>query len=965
MERWKRIDALFQRALEVPAAGRDAFLEEACGGDAAVRAEVEALLEAAHSEEDFFGGLAERAGLGDSRERQAAIEGVHGEMEASGASDSRTGASEILSRLRAAFADHYEIERQLGAGGMAVVFLARDTRHDRPVAVKVMKPEALGSAGADRFLREIRIAANLQHPHLLPLHDSGEVDGLLYYVMPFVEGESLERRLARERQLPVDEAARIVLEVADGLAYAHEQGLIHRDVKPANVMLSGGHALVADFGIARAMDQASAERLTSTGLAIGTPSYMSPEQWEASGPIDGRADQYALGCMLYEMLVGEPPFTGPTPQVILARHALDEVPSIRTARATVPLGIQGVVRRAMAKVPGERYPSLEAFSEALRRALEGEIPEPTPVSGARREAGRRAPTRALGWVLAVVLALVAVAIGVQLLGPPPVVASGARTVVGYFEDNTGDPGFAQVGKIAIDRITEALLNDGTMEVVPPPTALQASRFVEARMAAGGSVDPIRALASETGSRTVVSGSYWVDGDTLVLALTVSDVGSSGGSSALGHVEGRGPAADPMQAIEAARDLVLGSFALAGDDRIEATRAPSYRSYLAFSRGLDDYIGRRFESAIPHLRAATEIDSSWVVPLVYAGLSHLNLGERARADSLVRGLERMQGLLSAYHRHWLEYLAGQLRGDRERALEAMRDAAESTPGSKAVYNLAYVALQVGRPHEALAALHSLEPDRGPMRDWFPYWYLRTVARHMVGEHREELADATSARTRYPSARFPQQLVATARIGLGDVQGARTLADSVAGLRLESDPVRPVVPGSMYHELALELEWHGHPEAAREFFDKAERAYGRWTVTYPDSAATAMHRTRMASLLHDAGRFEEALAIVEELAGRDRDELRLTAWRGILLAALDRDAEAAAIDVELAGASLEYGYGAIPLARARLHAQLGDLERAVDLLRAAFTEGLPHMAHPDNNFRAFWDEDELLALFTPRG
>ena len=962
MERWKRIDALFQRALEMPAAERDAFLEEACADDADVRAEIGALLEAAHSEDDFFGGLAARAGLGDSRERQAAIGDVHGEI-ASGTGGS-TDAAAILSRLRPALAGRYDIERELGAGGMAVVFLARDARHDRQVAVKVMKPEALGSVGAGRFLREIRIAANLQHPHLLPLHDSGEVDGLLYYVMPFVEGESLEDRLERDRQLSVEEAARITLQVADGLAHAHEQGLIHRDIKPANVMLAGGHALVADFGIARAMDQASGEKLTSTGLAIGTPSYMSPEQWEASGPIDGRADQYAVGCMLYEMLVGEPPFTGPTPQVVLARHALDEVPSIRTARPSVPRGIDGVVRRAMAKVPSERYPDLRAFSEALRRAVGGEITEPGLVPGAEADV-RRARSRAIAWSAAVALALAAVAIGERIWRPPVAVASGTRVVVGYFEDDTSDPGFSQVGKIAIDRITEALLNDGTMQVVPPPTALQASRYVEEQVATGRALDPVRALASETGSRTVVSGRYWVTRDSLVLTIAISDVGVSGPSSALETVEARGPAADPMRVIEAARGRVLSYLALAGDERVEATRAPSYGAYLEFSRGLDDYIDRRFNAAIPHLRGATALDSAFVVPLVYAGLSYLNLGERARADSLVRLLGGMEESLSVYHRHWLDYLAGQLRGDRRSALEAMRRAAENAPGSKAVYNQAYVALQVNRPREALEALLSLDPDRGPMRDWFPYWYLRTRARHMLGQYREELADARDARDRDPNARFAQQLVATAWIGLGEVDRVRVVADSVAGLRLASDPIRPVVPGSMYHELALELEWHGHEPAAREFFDKAERAYDRWEATYADSALTTDHLTRRASLLHDAGRFDEALALVSELEARSAGDVRLRGWRGILLAALDRDAEAAEIDAELAGATLEYGYGAIPLARARIHAQGGDLERAVDFLQAAFAEGLPQMAHPDNNFRAFWGAGELMALFDPEG
>ncbi len=972
MERWKRIDALFQRALDMPAPERRAFLDEACRDEPQIRAEVEALLESALSEEDFFGGLADRAGLGDSRQRQAAIEDVHEEIEASippagsgPGADRSAEAEELLSRLEPALAGRYEISRALGAGGMAVVFLARDVRHERSVALKVMKAGVVGSAGAGRFLREIRIAANLQHPHLLPLHDSGEVAGLLYYVMPYVEGESLEERLRRERQLPVGEAVRIALEVADGLAHAHERGLIHRDIKPANVMLSGGHALVADFGIARAMDEAGTEKLTSTGLAIGTPSYMSPEQWEAATSIDGRADQYALACMLYEMLVGEPPFTGPTPQVILARHALDEVPSIRTARPSVPPGIDGVIRRAMAKVPGDRYPDLGAFSEATRRAIGGEITEPSLLPGSDPGRGRRAGSRWIAWSVATVLALVAAAIGVRFMRPGAAVARDARVVVGYFVDETGDPSFAQVGKIAIDRITEGLLDNGAMDVVPPPTALQATRFVEGEVARGAAADPIRELAAETGSRMVVSGSYDVRGDSLVLAVTVSDVDGSGAPSLVDRVEGRSARGDPMEAIEAARDGVLGVFALARDDRFEATRAPTYGAYLAFSRGLDDYIDRRFAEAIPRLRQATEIDPSFVVPLVYAGLSYVNIGERARADSLVRVLEDMEGSLSAYHRHWLDYLAAQLRGHRNAALEAMREAAAEAPGSKAVYNRAYVALQVNRPQEALDALLSLDPDRGPMRGWLPYWYVRLQARHMLGGYAEELADARSVRQRRPNARYSQQLVATALIGLGDVESVRALADSVAGLRLESDPIRPVVPGSMYHELALELQWHGHEEAARAFFAKAEDAYARWEATYPDSANLTAYLTRKASLLHDAGRFEEALSLVEELERRSGGDVRLRGWRGVLLAALGRDEQALDIDDGLAGADLEGGYGEIPLARARIHARLGDLDRAIAFLQAAFDEGLPQPMHPDNNFRAFWHDQRLRALFVPAG
>src|SRR5256884_1599253 len=273
--------------------------------------------------------------------------------------------AELLARLRGALADRYAIDRELGHGGTATVYLAQDLKHGRSVAVKVLRPELAAALGAERFLREIEIAARLSHPHILPLHDSGEAAGFLYYVMPFVEGESLRDRLNREPQLPIDEAVRIAREVATALSHAHGHNLVHRDIKPENILLSGGEAVVADFGIARAIVAAGAGKLTDTGLAVGTPGYMSPEQATAQEHVDGRADTYALGCVLYEMLAGHPPFLGTTAQEVLARHTLDPVPPLRTIRRAVPPAVEHAVFKALAKSPADRVPSAAAFSQAL------------------------------------------------------------------------------------------------------------------------------------------------------------------------------------------------------------------------------------------------------------------------------------------------------------------------------------------------------------------------------------------------------------------------------------------------------------------------------------------------------------------------------------------------------------------------------------------------------------------------
>src|SRR5207302_658690 len=246
-------------------------------------------------------------------------------------------------RLCAALADHYAIERELGHGGMAIVYLARDVKHDRPVALKVLRPELAASLGTERFLREINLAARLTHPHILPLHHSGEAAGFLYYVMPYVEGESLRDRLTRERQLPLEDAVQIGREVADALSYAHAQGVVHRDIKPENILLESGHAVVSDFGIARAINAAAGDKLTETGLAVGTPLYMSPEQGVGSTELDGRSDIYSLGCMPYEMLAGQPPFVGPTAESIVRQHLIADPPAVTGVRPGTPPEFTGGV----------------------------------------------------------------------------------------------------------------------------------------------------------------------------------------------------------------------------------------------------------------------------------------------------------------------------------------------------------------------------------------------------------------------------------------------------------------------------------------------------------------------------------------------------------------------------------------------------------------------------------------------
>ena len=327
--------------------------------------------------------------------------------------------TDVLTRLAGSLADRYEVQRELGAGGMATVYRAVDRKHQRDVAIKVLHPELGAALGSERFLSEIRTTARLQHPHVLPLLDSGEADGLLYYVMPLVTGETLRHRLEREKQLPIDDAIAIAREVADALGYAHGLGVIHRDIKPENILLRDGHALVADFGIALAVQTAGGARMTQTGLSLGTPQYMSPEQAMGERSIDGRSDVYALGAVTYEMLAGEPPFTGPNVQAIVARLLAEEPRSLTLQRRAVPAGVEHAVMRALEKLPADRFSRAAEFAAALF------VDAPASVRASAR--ARRTPAPRIWPLAAVGAGLLAAGIGLgRVLAKPAAVTEPVR-----------------------------------------------------------------------------------------------------------------------------------------------------------------------------------------------------------------------------------------------------------------------------------------------------------------------------------------------------------------------------------------------------------------------------------------------------------------------------------------------------------------------------------------------------------
>jgi len=432
-----------------------------------------------------------------------------------------------LDRLRNAISDKYELEHELGRGAMATVYLANDLKLKRKVAVKVLSAEVGFALGPERFRREIDLASHLSHPHILPIYDSGEANGELYYVMPYVAGESLRARLNRERQLSLDEALRITCEVASALDHSHRRGIVHRDIKPENILLEDGQALVADFGIARAASAIGEAKLTSTGISLGTPTYMSPEQGMADPGLDGRSDIYSLGCVLYEMLIGSPPFTGRTSQALIARHSLDQVPSLTVVRNTIPDEVEDAVLRALAKVPADRFATAAEFASALKAC---ELTGTYATRRTGRRTGARRPRQNNWRRVALVVGAAAIVLSVAAWAGRAYLWSGPRSpantggggfrpqriAVLYFKDLSADK---SLGYLA-DGLSESLI-----EELGQVNGLDVISVGGVRQFRGTDVSR-DSIASALEAGTLVEGGVERDGDQVRTTLRLVD-GNSG------------------------------------------------------------------------------------------------------------------------------------------------------------------------------------------------------------------------------------------------------------------------------------------------------------------------------------------------------------------------------------------------------------------------------------------------------
>ena len=877
---------------------------------------------------------------------------------------------DALEALRDSLAPHYDIERQIGAGGMARVFLAVEQHPHRRVAIKVIAPELSNRLLRERFIREVDLSSKLSHPHIVPIFSAGEAAGLFYYVMPYVEGESLRQRLLRERRLPLEAALHITRDVADALAFAHAQGIIHRDIKPENILLSGDHAIVADFGIARAISAAGALTLTQTGQSIGSPGYMSPEQALGTGDLDARTDIYSLGCVLFEMLAGEPPVPSFGERLIRNWGALEASEGLRRVAGREARGVKHAISTALAPLPDERFPTAGEFAAALGGpAHRTSVPTRGVLAGRR---GRRL-TLAAGTLAA---AAAAVVLAVRR---PAAGLNDRRVVVAVIENHTGDPSLDNLGHMAADWVTQGLAQTGLVEVVPSMSVMTASRASEGHGSAHLDAAGLRALGRETGAGTVVWGAYYRQGDSVRFQVQISAAKDGTVLRALDPVAG--PLAQPLDAVEALRQRVMAALATLFDSRLSrwattASQPPNFQAYQEFIGGLDRFVQFDMRGAIAHFERAVAVDTTFRLPLIFAANAHMNVGEFGVADSLGHALERHAGRFAPLDRAYLAWVLATCRGDGPEALRAARAMANLAPGSEALYLVAEDAMALNRPREAVDALVALGPDRGFTRGWWVYWSDLTSALHLVGDHRRELQAALEGLRRFPDN---PQILATQVRALAALGRVEEMRRGVAA-SMNLPPMEGWAAADVLLLAAVELRAHGHAAAADTMLAQARD----WLAARPPAeAASEAHQVRVALVAYTAGRLADAQREFERLAARGGpgrsgsvggaavmgdawDQMDYLGYVGAVAARQGNRDQALRVAQTLERVTRPYLFGRPTVWRARIEALLGEREVAVALLREAFAKGYPHAhaLHTDLAFESLRDYAPFQELLRPK-
>jgi TolB-like protein len=905
---------MVDRSLDLAPDERRAYIDEMRARDPSLAATLERLLACAESRRGLF----ERAAL----DRFALL-----------LDEPAVGVPGVLG-------GRYAIDREIGQGGMATVYAARDGKHDRSVALKIVRPDVAAAIGVDRFLREITVVARLQHPHIVGLHDSGDEDGRLYYVMPLMAGGSLRNRLEKARWLSLDDALRVATEVGDALSYLHARGFVHRDVKPENILFDDNRALLADFGIAR-VAAAEGDRFTRTGAVVGTPSYMSPEQAAGQSGIDARADLYSLACVVYEMLAGEPPFTASSRRGVIAKHFSEPAPSLVGVASGVPRHVDAAVQRSMAKEPSDRFASVAEFVAALRAG-------DSPASSASESVAMRATAGASRGRLDPILAKVRRAWrGFLERSGRSFTAEQAhadtaqrrRVAVVPFENLTGDPSLAVVGRIAANWLSQGIAQADTVIVVSGTTVDEAVIAADAAR-----VDVVRQLASTARVDIVVTGSYSRRAEMLAVQANVVEARTRAVIRAIESVSG--PLSDPLVAVNEARERVLGS--IVSDDAVRSMsgQPPKYSAYCEFEAGVACHSPAEAGRSRPYFERAIELDPSFSQAYVRLADTYWNEERLDDVDRVLTRLDTHRDRLSRVERLGVDEYRAELRGDLEAALGATREAWYQSDDAYYAHVLGELSIALLRPREALTA-HAAAANSGRYQKVWPAPLDGLAeAHHLLGEYREQLAIADRGRGRFPrEISFVEQRL-RAFAGLRDGARARDVATTLLS-DASGDASAPRAAAAVL--------------TARLLSSLAAAWFREHPVPLPSAERALLEGRTLLSL----GELEAAKICVES-ARAATGGIASAGYLGVIAARCQDVAEARAILKSIAELDRKWNRGETTFWCACIRAELTEHDAAIALLRQSQREGQRMSSwHYHDALTALQGNQQFVTIVRPRG
>lgn len=835
---------------------------------------------------------------------------------------------------------------------MGEVYKAEDTKLKRLVALKFLPPHLTRDKEAnERFLYEAQTASALDHQNICTIHEIAETeeDGRLFICMACYEGETL-KSIIDGRGLTIEEAVDIAIQVAQGLARAHAKGIIHRDIKPGNLIVQpNGVVKIIDFGLSKLI---GARDITRSKTTQGTVAYMSPEQIKGK-TIDSRVDIWALGVVLYEMLTGERPFKGEVEQTVIY-SILNEAPEpILSLCSDLPNELTWIINRALVKNPRERYADMQemiADFDTIRKHDKRSI---TPRRSTKPKKARR--------LLIYAAAFIAIVVGIwasmlyfstkenRNLNP-------RRVAVAVFENRTGDAALDQLGKMAADWITQGLAQTGVVETVPSTSVLRTVQYLKSHADSTLDVVPGRALAEQTGAGIMVCGSYYKHGETLQLQAQIIDMQDD---KLLGAVEPvSGSWQTPMAAIERLRQGVMGTLATYYDPMLSSiadkmSPPPTFEAYQAYIAGREHMMRSKSREALRYFEKAARMDSLFPQALCLAAFKHLDLGHYAQVDSIVAILVQNYERLAPLDRLITDRLRAEMQGDRAETLRIMRRLAEIAPDPGNYYTVGRNAVLFNRPKECIEVFKKMDPEHGYFRERAAFWEVVTAAYHMLGDYKGELKAARRGRRLHPTLRRMMAYEARALVGLGRVEEARKLLDEAQTL-----PDQPGWPQLRFTwGQGVELRKHGYPEASMEVLGRALV----WLQNRsPETSASRSHRADLAEVLYYTEHWQAAHQLFKELVYEDSPHADEARWAGeytgnvvylgylgTSAARLGQTDQARQIARELQKMQRPYLFGLNTFWSGCIYGLLGEREQAVTLLREAFAQGYWYSTYPLSN------------------